>query len=358
MNGPPPVARIGLGFQSDKRPADYERLAAAAEHYGFDVVSVYGDLFFQPPLAPLLAMARATSVVTLGPACLNPFTLHPVEIAGQVAALDEASDGRSYLGLARGSWLQALGISQHGAPEAVAEAVAVVSALLAGDEQGVAGTWFSLAPGSRLQHRPRRPSVPLLIGTWGPRLARIAGRLADEVKIGGSANPAMVPLMRHWVSAGSQEAGRPEDAVGIVMGAVTVVDEDGPRARARARAEVAMYLDVVGALDPTVEFPASLREQLAATLHGDGPEAAGALVPDEVLDRFAFAGTPQQVAAHAIEVLGAGASRIEFGTPHGLSDDGGVELLGSRVLPAVRAAMADRRHTDGRHTDGRHKKRG
>jgi len=338
LSGPPPAARLGLGFQSDKRPGDYERLAAAAEHYGFDVVSVFGDLWFQPPLAPLLAMARATSVVTLGPACLNPFTLHPVEIAGQVAALDEASGGRAYLGLARGSWLHELGINQRRAPEAVAEAAAVVSALLAGDDRGVAGTSFSLPPGSRLRYPPRRAVVPLLIGTWGPKLARIAGGLADEVKIGGSANPAMVQLMRQWTMAGSAGSGRADEAVGIVMGAVTVVDDDGPAARARARREVAMYLNVVGALDPTIELPPPLLRQLATVLRTEGADAAGALVPDEVLDRFAFAGTPQQVAEHAIAVLSAGANRIEFGTPHGLTDDGGVELLGSRVLPAVRDA--------------------
>ena len=54
--------------------------------------------------------------------------------------------------------------------------------------------------------------------------------------------------------------------------------------------------------------------------------------------RIAFAGTPEAVATHALEVLGAGASRIDFGTPHGSSDDHGLELLGARVLPVIREA--------------------
>ena len=33
-----------------------------------------------------------------------------------------------------------------------------------------------------------------------------------------------------------------------------------------------------------------------------------------------------------------GATRVEFGTPHGLTAARGIELLGRRVLPAVRAA--------------------
>jgi 5,10-methylenetetrahydromethanopterin reductase len=327
--------RFGLGFQADKQATDYERLASAAEHYGFDVLSVYGDLYFQHPLPALLAMAGATTSVSIGPACLNPFTAHPVEIAAQVAALDVASQGRAFLGLARGSWLGELGIDQGNAPEAVAEAAAVVAALLSGDRSGVPGRRFSLPPGAALHQRPFRESVPLLIGTWGPRLAAVAGAIADEVKIGGSANADIVPLMRQWAGAGDL-SGRTRGPVGIVVGAVTVVDDDSRLARARARSEVALYLDVVGRLDPTVEIPAEVLANLARALREGGQDAAAKAVPDEILDRFAFAGAPDVVAEHAIAVLEAGADRLEFGTPHGLTDDRGVELLGTRVLPAVR----------------------
>lgn len=334
------VAQVGLGFQADKTAADYERLASAAEHYGFQVLSVFGDLYFQPPLAALLSMARATSTVRLGPACLNPFTVHPVEIAGQIAVLDRASEGRAFLGLARGAWLGDLGIDQRDGLRALEEAVAVVAALLAGDTAGVKGARFSLPPGAALRGpAPLRPRVPLLIGTWGQRLAASAGRVADEVKVGGSANPAMVKVVRQWTEEAPPIPGR---RVGIVMGAVTVVDIDGRRARARAREEVAMYLDVVMALDPTFEPPPDLLDRLRQALHRSGPTAAAALVPDDVLDRFAFAGTPQRVAEHAIALLDAGADRVDFGTPHGLTDDVGVELLGQQVLPVIREAFGSR----------------
>ena len=94
---------LGLGLQTDKPLAEYGRLAQAAEEAGFDVVTTFNDLWFQPALPALLEIARATQRVRIGPSCLNPFTLHPVEIAGQVAMLDAASDGRAFLGLARGA---------------------------------------------------------------------------------------------------------------------------------------------------------------------------------------------------------------------------------------------------------------
>ena len=55
-----------------------------------------------------------------------------------------------------------------------------------------------------------------------------------------------------------------------------------------------------------------------------------------MLDRFAFSGTPEDVAAQARAVIEAGAGRIDFGTPHGLTDADGISLLGSRVLPLLR----------------------
>ena len=51
---------IGLGFQSDKRPADYARLASKAEEYGFDVLSVFGDLMYQPPTFTALPASRTS----------------------------------------------------------------------------------------------------------------------------------------------------------------------------------------------------------------------------------------------------------------------------------------------------------
>jgi 5,10-methylenetetrahydromethanopterin reductase len=98
----------------------------------------------------------------------------------------------------------------------------------------------------------------------------------------------------------------------IVVGAVTVVDEDGDRAREHARAQVQMYLDVVAELDPTLE-------------PGDAP-----------LEKFVLAGTPEEVAEHARALYDAGAHRVEFGTPQGLTTRGGVELLCTRVLPLLR----------------------
>jgi 5,10-methylenetetrahydromethanopterin reductase len=329
---------VSVAFQSDKTAADYAALARRVEEYGFDAVSVYGDLMFQPPIGPLLIMAQATTRIWLGPASMNPYTVHPVEIAGQIALLDALSGGRAYLGLSRGAWLDSLGIAQTRPVTTMREAIAVVRHLLAKERAPFNGAVFRLSAHNVLHYDVPRADLPLMIGTWGPRLAALAGEVADEVKIGGCVNPAMVAVMRERIAVGARQTGRDTDAVGIVLGAVTVVDEDGAAARRRAKEEVALYLPTVASLDPTLSVdPALLARMETAVQQGDR-QAAAVLISDDLLRPFAFAGTPAEVIAHAEAIFAAGASRVEFGTPHGLTDAHGIQLLGEIVLPTLRSS--------------------
>ncbi len=324
---------IGLGVQSDKQPGRYARIAALAEEVGIDVLTVFSDLLYQPPLPALLEMAAATERVRLGAACWNPYTLHPYEIAGQFAALDAASGGRAYLGLAKGTWLAAIGVDQARPLAHLEQAAGFIRALLRGE--GYEGDIFRLEPGTRLRYPIERTDAPLLLGSWGPRGAELAGRIADELKIGGTANPAMVRLTRERIAVGERSAGRSKGAVRVVAGAVTVVSLDRAAARALARTEVAMYLDAIADLDPTVTLPDGLLKTVREHLADGDADAAGRAIPGDVLDLFAFAGTPDDVAAQARALIEAGAGRVEFGTPHGIDELEAIELIGRRVIPEL-----------------------
>jgi 5,10-methylenetetrahydromethanopterin reductase len=331
---------LSIALQSDEDLATYAGLAPRIEELGFAAISVYADLGYPSPMLPLITAAQATRTIRLGPACLNPYLLHPVEIANQLHMLDSVSGGRAYLGLARGAWLDAVGVSQDRPVRRLRETVDVVRRLMRGDDTGYQGEIFQVAPGVRLAYRPVRPDVDLLLGAWGPLGLALAGELAAEVKIGGTANPALLPRAAGALARGAARAGRSPAEVGLVCGAVTVVDEDGVSARRLARAEVATYLPVVAELDGVDLGSAGLgTAELAAMqrlVRAGDHEAAGRLVPDAVLDLFAFSGTPDQVAGQVTALLEAGATRVEFGTPHGLTAARGIELLGRRVLPAVR----------------------
>jgi 5,10-methylenetetrahydromethanopterin reductase len=168
--------------------------------------------------------------------------------------------------------------------------------------------------------------MPFLLGTWGLTTIRACLPLVTEVKVGGTANPDLAP--RYVKEIGPD--------VGLVFGCCSVVDRDGRAARDLARTKVALYLPVIAELDPTLAIePGRLQKIRAATATYDFA-AAGREIPDDLLARFALAGSPDEVAAQADELYAAGVTRVEFGTPHGLSEADGLARLGEDVLPILR----------------------
>jgi 5,10-methylenetetrahydromethanopterin reductase len=327
--------QVSIAFQTDKPLTAYGALAAAVESYGFDVVSVYSDLLYQPPWLPLLMMAQSTRRIRLGVAAVNPFTCHPLNIAGNIALLDELSNGRAYLGLARGSWLDFLGVTPPRPPRALREAFACVRHLLRQSRAPLPGTFFPLAGGDSLRWTILRPDLPLLLGAWGEQTIRACLPYVAEIKLGGTTNPRIVKKIRALLDALAVRQARDPRSIHLVVGAVTVTARNGADARALAKRQAALYLPVIARLDPTLDLAPELLARVTALASRYDFDGAGALISDELLSQIAFAGTPAQVASQAQALFAAGAARVEFGTPHGITDKEGIEILGEQVLPAL-----------------------
>ncbi len=329
------MSEISIALQTDKTAAEYVALAQLIDLYEFDVVSVYSDAPFHPSYAALLLMAPHLHSARIGAAAIPPARVHPIDIAAQTALLAQIAPGGVYVGLARGAWLEDHGIHEPDKPlQAIREAAEVVRYLLEGKSGGYPGEIYPLAPHVRAPYRLPDQPIPLLIGTWGRRLCALAGEIADEVKVGGSANPALIPVIRGYIREGERRAGR-AGAVGICLGAVTVIDEDRGQAREAARRAVALYLPVVAPLDPTVTVEPDLIARLKTHVEQGETAAAARLISDDLLDRFAFAGDAADIIRQTEALYAAGASRVEFGTPHGLPSERGIRLLGEQVLPAL-----------------------
>jgi 5,10-methylenetetrahydromethanopterin reductase len=219
----------------------------------------------------------------------------------------------------------------------VAEAAEVISYLLARRTDGYEGRYYRVAPGFQLNYTTPSRSPSLMIGGWGQHILNLAGEIADEVKIGGAAGPELPAIARQRIAPGAQARGRDPDEIGVVLGAVTIVDEDRDAAVAEVRRRAATYIPVVGALDPvaTRDYPDALAAIGEASNRGDF-EAAARAIPDGLLKRFAFAGAPNDVIHQVEAALSGGASRVDFGSPHGLGPIAGIDLIGAKVLPYFR----------------------
>src|SRR5690606_18001750 len=209
-----------VAFQTDKRASDYIALAQFIDDFAFDAVTVYCDAPFHPSYSPLILMAPHLSKSRIGTAAVSPSRIHPIDIAAEAALLADVARAGTYLGIARGAWLESHGIEEKKpALTAIREAVEIVKLLLSGESAGYEGEVFQIAEHVRAPYPVPQEKIPLLIGSWGKKLCAIAGELADEVKVGGSANPDIIPTIAGYIAAGEKCARRDLGSVGIVIGA-------------------------------------------------------------------------------------------------------------------------------------------
>jgi 5,10-methylenetetrahydromethanopterin reductase len=180
-----------------------------------------------------------------------------------------------------------------------------------------------------------RPDLPLLLGAWGEQTIRACLPYVAEIKLGGTTNPRIVKKIRALLDALAVRQARDPRSIHLVVGAVTVTARNGADARALAKRQAALYLPVIARLDPTLDLAPELLARVTALASRYDFDGAGALISDELLSQIAFAGTPAQVASQAQALFAAGAARVEFGTPHGITDKEGIEILGEQVLPAL-----------------------
>jgi 5,10-methylenetetrahydromethanopterin reductase len=328
---------LSIAFQTDKTPAQYIALAKLVNQYAFDAVSVYCDAPFHPSFGPLLLMASHIAHARVGAAAVSPSRMTPIDIAADLALLAQVARGGVYLGIARGAWLSEHGIKEIENPiQAIRETIEIVRLLVKGESAGYQGKVYQVDAQVKAPYLLPDKPIPIMIGTWGRKLCAIAGELADEVKIGGSANPDMVSVIRNYLVEGECAARRTEGSVGVVMGAVSVIDDDREQAREAARRSVALYLPVVAPLDVTIQLEPELIARLRDLAHQKQYADAARLISDDVLERFAFAGNADDIIRQTERLFDAGASRVEFGTPHGLIPEVGIKILGEKVLPALK----------------------
>src|SRR5437870_12375338 len=102
------MPQLSIGISGRKPLSDYVALAQLAEQYGFHTLSIFDDLMFKPAWPILFVVAQHTARIRIGPSVCNPYLIHPAILAANTALLDEISEGRAYLGIGRGAFLDFL----------------------------------------------------------------------------------------------------------------------------------------------------------------------------------------------------------------------------------------------------------
>lgn len=159
--------RLAVRLHGGMRAQDCVAQAAAAEAAGFASVWFAENPFARGILPAATACVLATRRIAIGAGVFNPFSRHPSLIAMEIGALDELAGGRVRLGIGSGigSAVERMGLSYARPLTAVTEAIAIVRALLRGEEVTYRGKLFSVER-VKLDYVPRR-DIPIFMAARG-----------------------------------------------------------------------------------------------------------------------------------------------------------------------------------------------
>jgi len=330
--------RFSLRLNNDLTLPEYLALAQAAEAAGFDQFWVSNDLFLRSAPVILAAVAGATSRIEIGTCILNPYTIHPSEIAMLAATLDELSGCRFNLGLAAGAadFLGWVGLPQTRPLAEIRATIGAIRAMLRGERGPLAGPFAPWSEDAYLRFAASRVT-PIYLGAMSPGMLRLAGELAD------GALPLLFPPehyfgVRPYIEEGIADRDASLGTLDLAACVWVSLDEDRAAARRALAQKVAYYGH---ALSPLIlERLGLTREDFAPieralTAERDEPKTL-ALVDERML-AIGVVGSARDAIARIEPLAQAGARHLSFGPPLGPDPLEAVRLLGREVLPYFRA---------------------
>ena len=295
--------RLGVRLHGGLAPERSAELARAAEANGFASVWFAENPMERGVMAAMAACAVATQRVELGVGVWNPYLRHPAQIAMEIGALDELSQGRASLGLGSGlsAPIKRLGIDNSRPLAAMRDTFAIVRGLLAGTSLTYKGTVFSVED-AKLSYTPRRPDLPLLMAARGPQALALSSHVADGLMISNMCPPGFASY-----AAG---VARPKR---LVQYTPCVVSADGEAARVAIKPVLAGMLKTFWTLAQKVPAAkVSLVDHSGIPLADFASAAASpaAGIDRRFIDAFSVTGTPDDCRARIAAYGAAGVTDL------------------------------------------------
>lgn len=280
-------------------------LARQAEAHGFDAVWVSETS--QESIVQATVCLTATERIQVGTNITLAFPRSPTITAMQAWDLDELSGGRFIVGL--GSQVKRI-IEERFSAEfdqpakrmaEYVQAMRTVWRIEQGEDVTFDGDLYRvLRPGLGGPGRATDRTVPrAYVAAVGPRMTAAAATHADGI-LGHPftslryLTEGVLPRIDEALAT----AGRSRDDFTVAQGLILCIAEDREVARREAATQIAFYGTTPNYLPV---FAAHGDEHLMDTFRevfvssGKDPEAMAAAVDDEVIDRYAVAGTPDEV---------------------------------------------------------------
>jgi 5,10-methylenetetrahydromethanopterin reductase len=282
------------------------KLAELAEEAGLDRLGISDVIFYRDTYEVQALCALVTKRLRIGSLVTNPYTRHPAVIAAAAATLQEISDGRAFVGIGAGSGIRQLQVVHSPPAPTLREAVQIIKELLAGSVIKYQGRIYQLNYNNARLEFPLQQTVPILIGTRSPAVAKLAGEVADIIIVGARyISEQQITNYLGWIAEGAARAGKRVDDLEIAPRLTICCSTDGELAKRSVKLYAAHYLALLRPPDLLVD-ESKLNRIVDAVKRVKGwyfspnvryPKEIDKLVDEEIIDKFAVAGNPDECIA-------------------------------------------------------------
>lgn len=241
------------------------------------------------------AMAVSTRTIEIGTAIVAVYNRTPAVLAMSAATLAQLSNDRFVLGL--GSSSHAIMRDWNGcdfrAPLGhVRESVAIIRQALTADKTDFQGKYFR-SSGLRLGAKPQKP-LRIYLAALREKMCELAGEIGEGLIINFQPASAMPQILAAY-RRGAARAGRDGSRDEVVCRFQVCVTNDRARARGLVRMAFGGYLSapVYNAFLAWCGFEREARA-IAEGFAKKDRAAVAAAITDEIVDRIAIIGTPDE----------------------------------------------------------------
>jgi len=304
------MERVGLYFTASTPLADELLYARLAERFHFSSIWQGETRTERDSTISIAAMAAVTGRIGLGTGVLHTWTRNVVTLATTFSTLDELSGGRARLGIGA-LWepmASKIGIERKNPLNAVREYVEVLRALFGGEEVNFSGQFVKVS-GLRLERLPRR--VPVYVGATGPKMAELAGEVADGILMNYLVSPEYNRETLEHIEIGAATAGRSLSEIDRPQLVAVSYSRDLELAYRVARGMVTEYL----AMEPHIAIASGVSQKVVDEVReitGGWPttkqklERASPLVEDRTAEKLMAIGDEGDCRKKILEYVRAG----------------------------------------------------
>ena len=314
------------------------KIGKMCEDAGFDMLFIADEspgIPFRDPFIIWAQIFAITKKIKIGTGVTNPYTRHPAMIASVLATLDEAAPGRVMLGISAGGSVPLIPTGNWPALKpltAVREGIQVCRRLLAGETVDFQGEVIKCNKARIIG--PPKQKIPIYMAARRPMMLSLLGEIADGALID------VTPWALNKIEEGARKANRTLSEIDIGSSLeIRVVRDELERKKALEDRKYSLTFRIPDTPIEQLEGRVTAEEQvkIANALRTGGVPAALPLITEEIVNKFAVIGTPEEVIEESRKRMTKGADFYWLSMPPGPDPQFAFKALGEEVLPALGA---------------------